>query len=147
MQWSRPCSFASHIPAGKGIFISHTSFQACVYCIHNKMLYMCLPTPVAVTPNRPSTTSNKILLSPPLGEDVSCCNCALALLTPSFTPTSPKSTASVSSTPPTVVATAKRPAKAKMLKLPDPEDSQPGDEQCRTDKSCKLPANMASSKV
>lgn len=78
-------------------------------------------TPVAVTPNRPSTTSSKSLLSvPPLGADVNCWNCALALLTPSFTSTSPKSTTSVNSTPPTVVTTAKKPAKAKMLKFRDP---------------------------
>ncbi len=125
--------------AGKGIFCSHISFQTFVCCIQNQMLHICLPTPVAVTPNNPSTTSNRSLLSPPVGEDVSCCNCAFALLMPSFTPTSPTSTASVSSTPPTVVATAKRPAKAKMLKLPDPEDNQPGDEQCRKEKICKIP--------
>ncbi len=151
MQWSIPCFLAKHISnwnwQAQATCISHTSFQTCVCCIHNKTLHMCLPTPVAVTPNRPRTTSNKSLLSPPLGEDVSCCNCAFALLIPSFTPTSPTSTASVSSTPPTVVATAKRPAKAKMLKLPDPEDNQPGDEQCRREESCKVPSNMASSKV
>ena len=41
----------------------------------------------------------------------------MAPLTPSFTPDSPKSMASVRSTPPTVVAMASRPAKARILKF------------------------------
>ena len=127
--------------AGKGIFTSHTSLQArhVSAAFRTNAMYV-LAYSCSSHPNSPSPTSNKILLLPPLGEAVSCCNCALALFTPSFTPTSPKSTASVSSTPPTVVATAKRPAKAEMLKLPDPEDHQPGDEQCRIEKSSKIPS-------
>ena len=81
---------------------------------------MSIPTPVAVTPKSTRTISSKSLLLPSLGADASCCSCVLALLAPCLNSNSPRSTTSVRSTPPTVVAIANRPANAKMLKLLEP---------------------------